>query len=178
MLRPEFESLDAIWESSRHNSWSFALPLILNIGTAILIVIAFVQPTWLRWTLNVFAVLAMGYFAIEYSSMEIEEKWRIRSEWGKANHDSLTESDRFAVTVDGANRVLGPILVGGKSAAIRAGLVLLGLAVSRFVLVRLRKILATKREAETTFPPNDVDSTSDADNAYAPPNTAAIGKAP
>ena len=84
------EGLDAIWESSRHNDWSYAVPLVLNIGTAILIVLAFVPIKWLRWSLNVFAILAMGYIAIEYSSMEIGEKWRIRNEWIKTNQDSLT----------------------------------------------------------------------------------------
>jgi len=134
------EGLDAIWESSRHNDWSYALPIVLNVGTVVLIAIAFVPIKWLRWTLNVFAVLAMGYFAIEYSSREIEEKWRIRSEWVQTNQDSLTENERSAVLADGANRVLGPILIGGQSTVFRAGIVLAVLAMVRFAIVRKKTV--------------------------------------
>lgn len=130
------DGLDAIWESSCHNDWSYALPLVLNIGTVVLIALALVPIKSLRWTLNVFAVLVMGYFAIEYSSKEIEEKWRIRNEWVQTNQDSFTEKEQSAVTVDGANRVLGPILIGGQSTVFRAGIVFAVLAMIRFAIVR------------------------------------------
>lgn len=167
------EGLNTIWESSRHNDWSYALPLVLNIGTAVLIMFAFVPLKWLRWVLNVFAVLAMGYFAIEYSSMEIEEKWRIRSEWIKTNIDSLTDKERSAGTVDGANRVLGPILIGGQSAVFRAGIVLIGSAFARIVLVRIRKTQPKKNVSKLTLPQNQVDSIAAAANPYVHPNTLA-----
>ena len=167
------EGLDAIWESSRHNDWSYTLPLVLNIGTAVLILLAFFPLKWLRWVLNVFAVLAMGYFAIEYSSMEIEEKWRIRNEWILTNQDSLTEKERSAGTVDAANRVLGPILIGGQSTFFRAGIVLMGLAIARMVLIRIWKTAPKKNVSTLTLPQNPVDSIAEAANAYAPPITLA-----
>jgi hypothetical protein len=131
------EGLDAIWESSRNNEWSFPLPLVLNIGTVVLVMIAFLPWKWIRWGLNVVVVIVMGYFAIEYSSMEIEEKWRIRSEWIKANQELLSENERSAGTTDGANRVLGPILTGSLAVAFRSVLVLMGLAICRVVLIRI-----------------------------------------
>ena len=106
------ETLDSIWESSRHNEWSFAFPLILSIGTIVLVMFSLIRIAILRRCLKVVGILILSYFVIEYSSRETEEKWRIRFDWIKANSDSLTESERHAGTVDGANRVLGPIIAG------------------------------------------------------------------
>jgi hypothetical protein len=133
------ENLDAVWETSRHNAWSYGLPLVLNIGTAIFIVLAFVPQKWLRWTLNLIALFAIGFFAVDYSSKEIEEKWRIRNEWIQSNHDSLTNKEHYAGTIDGSNRVLGPILIGGQSVVLRTVLVLTALGIVRFVLIRREK---------------------------------------
>lgn len=165
------QSLESIWETSRTNDWSFALPLILNIGTAVLVAIAFVPVKGLRWMLSAIAIVAMGCFATEYASMEIEEKWRIRSEWVRDHEDSLTENEMSAVSADGANRVLGPLLIGGFSVVTRAAIVLTGLALARLVVSRWLEFDQAK--SRTTVSRLEETDPIIVDNPYAPPRTLA-----
>lgn len=158
-----------MWEASRHNAWSGYVAVVLNVTTVVLIALTFIRARWLRWTLNLVAVLACMIFAIEVSSYEIEEKWRIRFEYVERNRDALTEGQRRASTADGANRVLGPILIGGYDAIVRCSVVLFLLGVTRFV--RAKAILKRRRPVPDTvrqiFPANVTPSNDP--NPYSPP---------
>ena len=58
------------------------------------------------------------------SSLEIEEKWRIRGDWVSAHSDAMTEEQSNVAIADGANRGLGPFLFGFRATAILVGLLL------------------------------------------------------
>ena len=45
------QTFEAMWESSRNNEWSFLFPLILVVGTILLILLSFVRIELLRQSL-------------------------------------------------------------------------------------------------------------------------------
>jgi TRAP-type C4-dicarboxylate transport system permease small subunit len=59
------------------------------------------------------------------SFMAIQEKWRIRHEWGFKNWDSLTEKEQSKLIADGANLTMGPLIFGGGYAFLFFGIALI-----------------------------------------------------
>lgn len=164
------DPFDAMWEAARHNAWSGYVPLTLNITTAVLVAVAFIRIGWLRWLLNLVVVLACVAFAIEYSSREIEEKWRLRYEYVEQHRDALTERQQAAGIADGANRTLGPILIGGFGAVARCSMVLVILGVARFVIATIG---SSRRTASKAVEEQALGTTTPSDdpNPYSPPVT-------
>ncbi|WP_149496156.1 hypothetical protein [Roseiconus lacunae] len=57
-------------------------------------------------------ILGFTPLTIQFSFFEIQEKWRIRRVWADANPTKMTKNGLHALTVDGANLTLGPLLYG------------------------------------------------------------------
>jgi hypothetical protein len=68
------------------------------------------QHAALRRIYKVGVALIFSALATVASSAEISEKWRIRNDFARAVQ--LTEKQQYALTIDGANQVLGPFLFG------------------------------------------------------------------
>lgn len=108
---------EQIWESSRTNSWSWGYPTVLTISIVILIALSFVPRPTLRHVAKILVIIACGFAATKLSFREIEEKWRIRTDWAERHNDTLSDAEREALTADGANRSLGPFLIGMQAVA-------------------------------------------------------------
>ncbi|WP_157606020.1 hypothetical protein [Schlesneria paludicola] len=114
-------SFEQIWESSRHNCWSFAYPLVMLCGIAVLVGVSFIRHTLRRRVANILAVIFLSFVAAEVSSWETTEKWRIRSDWASKNTAQMTEIHRAALIADGANLALGPVVSGMQAFLIFCG---------------------------------------------------------
>ena len=79
-----------------------------------------------RFTKLLFLV-ALPIFASVASSLEIERKWQLRQEFAEENRESLTEDQAMAATADGANRTMGPVLMGDTHRFINLKKVLTGM---------------------------------------------------
>jgi len=112
------ETFDQIWESSRRNAWSGYDVITIWSGLAAIVVLSLVPPAWLRRVAKVVAVFGFASYVALYSSFEISEKWRIRRAWAAAHKDLMTDANRHALTVDGANLVAGPIIAGMQAMAL------------------------------------------------------------
>ena len=106
-------TIDQIWETSRHNDYSWMLPAVLGIGATILILMNGIRKPSARRVLKILFALGLTYLTLHASSAAITEKWRIRHDWGKQNGDTLTNEEQNALYADGANLVMGPFLYGG-----------------------------------------------------------------
>ena len=107
------QTLTEIWESSRSNQYSWILPVILIGGFAWFLILTKVKFIAVRRVTKIISFLILIYVAMIASSMQISEKWRIRHEWGHANESTITDRERRALTADGANLVMGPMIYGG-----------------------------------------------------------------
>lgn len=125
------DAFEQVWETSRHNSWSWGYPTALLLGIFVLIVFSFIRKSALRRPLKVVAILAYAFVATDFSAREIQEKWRLRGEWADTHKDQMTDAGWNALTVDGANLTLGPLIYG-----FQATVLLVAIA---FVLFVIRK---------------------------------------
>ena len=106
------ETFDQIWESSRTNAWSWVYPTVLWAGVGLLIALSLVRAGWIRRAAKITAIIGLSVVATEYAHRDIQEKWRIRGEWADAHPTLMTPADQEALTVDGANLTLGPLIYG------------------------------------------------------------------
>ncbi|MBA4017997.1 MAG: hypothetical protein C0483_12555 [Pirellula sp.] len=143
------ETFQQVWESSRVNAWSSAYLLALWSGVGVLVLASCMPWVRLRRFAKLVAILGFAIVAAECSAQEIQEKWRIRREWADAHADQMTESQRYALTVDGANLTLGPLL-DGRDALLLLLAVAVGLSLARIVVVRL--LSWAKRSAHAGCP--------------------------
>lgn len=125
---------EQMWESSRHNGWSEPIPWLLQLGTIGLIIFAFLPHRWLRRLAYLTITLATVSAATQFSSLDIEEKWRIRFQYANDHQAELTEEELSAVTVDGANRLLGPIYFDTFPAIKRCTMVLVAILLAKLLL--------------------------------------------
>lgn len=129
------DPFEQIWDSSRTNDYSWGYPAVVWAGVGMLVVLSLIRHAVLRRILKVVAIVGLTMMATQWSSAEIEEKWRIRGEWADTHPAEMTEQGYEALTVDGANRLLGPVIYG-----FRAGLIFIAVAtillVVRIVLER------------------------------------------
>jgi hypothetical protein len=102
-----------VWESSRWNEFSWCLPAVLVGAVFISLWACRIKSDGSRRFMKILLLAALPIFATLASSAEIERKWQLRWEFSRQNRESLTEDQRMAATVDGANRVMGPVLMGG-----------------------------------------------------------------
>lgn len=132
------ESFDQIWESSRTNAWSWVYPTVLWAGVGLLIALSLVRTGWIRRAAKIIAIIGLTVVATEYAQREIQEKWQIRGEWADAHPTLMTPADQKALTVDGANLTLGPLLYG-FGAFMLFVVVAVGLSVVRMTVARVRR---------------------------------------
>jgi hypothetical protein len=144
------DPFEQVWETSRHNSWSWGYPTALVLGVVVLIALSLIRKAALRRPLKAVAILAFAFVATEFSAREIHEKWRLRGEWADAHKDQMTDAGWDALTVDGANRALGPLLHG-----VQAALLLVAVA---FVLGVIRRAAfpAASSKADPDAPESDI----------------------
>ena len=114
-------TLTEIWETSRQNKYTWMLPSVLAFGFVVLVLAAWIKKSDLRRVVKIFAFLGLSYLAMEASYWQIAEKWQIRHDWGEQNQALLSERDKNALIADGANLLMGPVLVGGKWALLVFG---------------------------------------------------------
>lgn len=111
-VRTAMDTFEQIWESSRTNRFSWAYPAVIWGGFAILIVLSLLRQRVLRRCAKLVAIFGLTAIAIEGAGREISEKWRLRREWAGANASQMTPEGENALTVDGANLTLGPLIYG------------------------------------------------------------------
>ncbi|MCO8120360.1 hypothetical protein NHH03_01330 [Stieleria sp. TO1_6] len=162
------ETFDQIWESSRTNSFSWMYPAAVWCGAGILVALSVIKNLWLRRIGKLAAIFGFAILATEFSAQEIQEKWRLRRAWADLHPAQMTDDGSSALTVDGANLTLGPLVYG-----FQAFLIFVGIAV---VLSVLRALLRIRREG-TMIDTSDeckhteIETESSA-NPYHPPNVA------
>ncbi len=131
---------DQMWEASRHNLWSSHVPWVLQLGSMGLVLFAWLPHPWLRRLAYLSITFTTVWAATQYSSLETEEKWRIRYQYAEVHEAELTEQELNAVTVDGANRLLGPLGDGAFPAFNRCVFVLIAILLVKLIL----RVLAAK----------------------------------
>lgn len=129
-------TLEQIWETSRHNDYSWMLPAVLCVGSTILILLNLIKKTSIRRILKVLFAIGFTYLALDASSAAIFEKWRIRQEWGEHNRESLTEEESRVLYADGGNLVMGPFIYGGRYSVLLFGGILVASSVGRRIIRR------------------------------------------
>jgi hypothetical protein len=160
------ETFDQIWESSRTNSLSWMYPAAVWCGAGILIALSAIKNRWLRRICKLAAIFGFAILATEFSAQDIHEKWRLRREWADLHPAQMTEDGMQALTVDGANLTLGPLIYGFQAFLVFVGVAVL-LSVLRAVLRSRRKDAMTDTKDQTTQPEIQ---TQTSDNPYYPPN--------
>lgn len=164
------DAFEQIWESSRTNDYSWGYPAVVWAGVSVLVLLSLIRQDVLRRILKVVAIGGLAMTATQWSSSEIEEKWRLRAEWADTHPAEMTEQGYEALTIDGANRALGPLIYG-----VQAGLIFVGVAAVLFVI----RLAVRKRPAK---PPDQVPPESEtkvapdlptSDNPYHPPANSA-----
>lgn len=137
------DAFEQVWQTSRSNSWSWGYPATIVCGVVLIVMLSTIRKPTLRRTLKVGAILLFGFIATDFSAREIQEKWRLRGEWAETHREQMTDAGWRALTVDGANLTLGPLIYGMQATAI--------LAASTLVLFLIRKA-ATRAETITSKP--------------------------
>jgi hypothetical protein len=102
-----------VWESSRWNEFSWCLPAVLVGAVLISLWACRMKSAGSRRFTKILLLAALPIFATLASSVEIERKWQLRWEFSKLNWESFTEDQERAAIADGANRVMGPVIMGG-----------------------------------------------------------------
>jgi hypothetical protein len=105
-------SFEQIWESSRTNTLSWLYPTALWYGAAVIVALYLMKDVWLRRIGKLVAIAVFSVAATEFSVQNIQEKWRIRREWAESHPERMTGDGLEALSVDGANLLLGPLLQG------------------------------------------------------------------
>ncbi|TWU27998.1 hypothetical protein [Novipirellula artificiosorum] len=160
------DPFEQIWESSRINDYSWGYPAVVWAGVGVLVALSLIRHNAFRRILKVVAIFGLAMMATQWSASEIQEKWRIRREWADTHPAEMTEQGYEALTVDGANLTLGPLIYG-----FRSGLIFIGVAAALFVF----RVAVRKRPVKTpdeATPEIKTKVTTDlpfSDNPYHPP---------
>lgn len=142
-------------------------PAAIWCGGGILVALSVIKSTWLRRIGKLLAIAGFSLLATEFSAREIHEKWRLRREWADSHPAQMTEDGFSALTVDGANLTLGPLIYGFQSFLLFV-VVTVVLSVLRALITTQRNTAMTDRE-DVALVPHDTSELSD--KPYHPPNT-------
>jgi hypothetical protein len=162
------ETFEQIWETSRTNSWSWAYPLVMWTGIGTLIALSLLRNRWLRRSAKVVTILGFSLAATAYSAREIQEKWRIRGEWADTHPGRMTDDGRDALTRDGANLTIGPVVRGLQACIVFIAATGM-LAVVRIVVTRKP---SPKPVLDACVETGAASSPLVSDNPYHPPQDA------
>ncbi len=121
-----------VWEASKHNSFSWGYPAAILCGGIVLARLSWIPRSVVRRVLKIVTILTFGFIAWDFSARETAEKWRLRQDWASAFREQMTEAQWLALSADGANRTLGPLIYGFQATGL-----LVGLAAVLFVARRL-----------------------------------------
>ena len=102
-----------VWDSSRWNQFSWCLPTVLVGAVLISLWACRMRSAGSRWFAKILLLAALPILATLASSLEIERKWQLRWEFSKQNWELFTEDQERAAIADGANRTMGPVIMGG-----------------------------------------------------------------
>ncbi|MEM0926164.1 MAG: hypothetical protein AAGJ83_09030 [Planctomycetota bacterium] len=69
-----------VWETLRTNDYSWGYPAVVWVGVGVVVFLSLIRRNLHRRTLKVLAIVGLAMIATQWSSAEIEEKWRIRGE--------------------------------------------------------------------------------------------------
>jgi hypothetical protein len=160
------DPFEQVWESSRTNAFSWGYPVVLYTGVGVLIALSVIRNEVFRRFLKAIAIFGLAIIATQWSSSEIEEKWRIRREWADAHPAEMTEDGYMGLTVDGANRAMGPLIYG-----FQAFLLFCIVAVALFVIraMMFRRPVDPPLEATSEDEINVATDLPTSDNPYHPP---------
>jgi hypothetical protein len=111
-----------MWIAAADNRWSNAYAIVVTLGAIIVFALSFEKRRIRRRVMICLATSAFTWFALEACSLAINEKWRLRHEWGERHASSVTEEQRTALISDGANIVFGPLLFAGRAFLIFCGI--------------------------------------------------------
>ncbi len=159
------DPFEQIWESSRTNSLSWMYSTVLYSGVAVIVALSFIKNQWLRLIGTLAVIAVFPALATGFASQEIQEKWRIRRDWADSHPGQMTQDGLEALTVDGANLTLGPLIYG-----VQAFLLFAAVAVA---LMIFRALLSKRHRATITLDSDEkVDLTAivTSDNPYHPPS--------
>jgi hypothetical protein len=140
---------EQIWESSRTNTLSWLYPTALWCGAAVIVALSLVKGVWLRRIGKLVAIAVFSVAATQFSIQNIQEKWRIRREWAESHPERMTRDGLEALSVDGANLLLGPLLQGCQ-----AFLLFVGVAI---VLSILRTLFSGRHNSAMESNENHID---------------------
>lgn len=161
------ESFEQIWESSRTNSLSWMYPTALWCGAGALVVLGAIGNRWLRRFAKLVVIAISSVLAVGFASQEIQEKWRLRREWAELHPERMTEEGYDALTVDGANMTLGPLIHGIQAFLLLAAVAALLCGLRKLALfIRARRIAAADVDVsvKVAIPPSG--------NPYRPPSVS------
>jgi hypothetical protein len=111
-----------MWIAAADNRWSNAYAIVVAVGAITVFALSFEKRPIRRRVMTCLAVLLFTWFAMATCSLAINEKWRLRREWGERHASSVTEEQRTALITDGANIVVGPLLFAGCALLIFCGI--------------------------------------------------------
>ena len=120
---------EAMWQSTKHNQFSYLYPEVVAGGVVILICLFWIRRPLIRRILKVTCILLTAALAVAASNLEIEEKWRLRTQMSEKM--SLSDEQTKALAADGANRAIGPYAGGAAALAIIAGIQLSATLISK-----------------------------------------------
>ncbi|MCM2372632.1 hypothetical protein [Aporhodopirellula aestuarii] len=158
------ETFEQIWETSRTNDYSWGYSYVVWSGVALLVLLSLVRHKVIRRVLKLVVIAGGTMLATHWSAAEIHEKWRLRREWADMHPDRMTQDGMEALTIDGANLTMGPLIFG-----VGAIITLLGVATLLFFV----RLVVVHVRAPT--PQSDTDVTDaveppiETGNPYQPP---------
>ena len=132
-----------VWESSRWNAFSWCLPAVLVGAVFISLWACRMKSAGSRRFTKLLFLVALPMFATLASSLEIERKWQLRQEFAEENGESFTEDQQMASVADGANRTMGPVIMGGFPGFLIPFVI--------FIVAGDRRIRAARQERQEQF---------------------------
>ncbi|MCC9656288.1 hypothetical protein [Rhodopirellula halodulae] len=162
-------SFEQIWESSRDNAYSWGYPVVVGSGVCMLIILSVIRNDAFRRLLKLAVIFGLAILATYWSASEIHEKWRIRGDWADTHPEQMTPEGYEALTIDGANRALGPLIYGFQA------FLIFGIAALILFVIRASKDKASSAAISITTPAVETEPVKERgeslhpDNPYHPP---------
>lgn len=125
--------------------------------------LSLLRSRWLRRAATGITILGFAFAATWYSACEIQEKWRIRGDWADTHAERMTADGWDALSADGANLLLGPLIFGFQALLLFVAVSLV-LAALRIIVIRIRSYRLPPDDSN-----NDEGTQAPSENPYHPP---------